>query len=400
MKRCTRDLSKLAELPKEIEEEILSRLPVESLCRLRSVCKQWNTLFLSTNFNTGKWDHTIPSKKPWLLVWEYGENSRFWAYCFLTKTWKPSFSLVLRVGSQWYEPTSVQAGLFLLGSLYLSHQRPASLTICNPLTQTSIQLPAMSTITTVYATSILGGEGDHAGTYKIVALGAFRDEQFGVEIYDSSKKTWKMVGHMSRKWEQRLIETRDFIFCDSLFHCLVPDNLQPKLWGILSFSIEDDKICETPMYAELPRLAHRKFDDPFNGMSKLFTCGSKVLFACWKTESFFLSVVIIWELQRGAMGSNPNSPLWKEMTRMPATIIKPFKRLQRISKNSLEWAGLYDCVYVKAYGCEDKDTALNIAVYNITENSWTCLPRCSMPPRDARYSHLTGFTPRLDMKVM
>ena len=83
------------ELPEDISQEILALLPVESLCRSRSVCKEWNVLFSSSKFITNRWAEAPPNKKPWLFLCRESDegpvNSS--AYCFFTRTWKNCSSL-------------------------------------------------------------------------------------------------------------------------------------------------------------------------------------------------------------------------------------------------------------------------------------------------------------------
>ncbi|KAF3512863.1 hypothetical protein F2Q69_00000980 [Brassica cretica] len=38
------------DVPRELEEKILSRVPEKSLARFRSVCKQWNTQLVDETF--------------------------------------------------------------------------------------------------------------------------------------------------------------------------------------------------------------------------------------------------------------------------------------------------------------------------------------------------------------
>lgn len=50
----------LVRLPLELVEEILSRVPPNSLVRFRTVCKQWNSLFHEKSFLKAQLDHSGP----------------------------------------------------------------------------------------------------------------------------------------------------------------------------------------------------------------------------------------------------------------------------------------------------------------------------------------------------
>ena len=62
------EYSHLCELPDDLIEEILPWLPAEYVCKLGTVCKEWDALFSSTRFITTQWADAPPNKKPILLV--------------------------------------------------------------------------------------------------------------------------------------------------------------------------------------------------------------------------------------------------------------------------------------------------------------------------------------------
>ena len=88
------------EFPEDISQEILALLLVESLCRSRSVCKEWNILFSSSKFITNRWDEAPPNKNPWLFLCRDSDEGPMDSstYCFFTRTWKncSSFSFISR----------------------------------------------------------------------------------------------------------------------------------------------------------------------------------------------------------------------------------------------------------------------------------------------------------------
>ena len=138
------------ELPEDISQEILALLPVESLCRSRSVCKEWNVLFSSSKFITNRWAEAPPNKKPWLFLSRDSDegpvNSS--AYCFFTRTWKNCSSLSFISKRSEY----AKYGAFYRGSAQgmflvdVYSDGPRRNYVCNPLTRVFLKLPSQSSI--------------------------------------------------------------------------------------------------------------------------------------------------------------------------------------------------------------------------------------------------------------
>jgi hypothetical protein len=84
------EYSHLCELPDDLIEEILPWLPAEYVCKLGTVCKEWDALFSSTRFITTQWADAPPNKKPILLVGAVEYNRDCFAYSSFTRSWKTS----------------------------------------------------------------------------------------------------------------------------------------------------------------------------------------------------------------------------------------------------------------------------------------------------------------------
>ena len=62
------DLEKCSDFPDHVAEELLTLLPVESLCRFRNVYKEWNALFTSSEFIITKWEKKSSNGNRWMVV--------------------------------------------------------------------------------------------------------------------------------------------------------------------------------------------------------------------------------------------------------------------------------------------------------------------------------------------
>jgi hypothetical protein len=411
---------KCCDLPEfhiSIMEKILAWLPVDSVCRFRSVCQEWNALLSSTKFITNKWRKKPLNTDPWLVAvqipikWvkeplnggpgqvavQLPESGL--ASCFFNQTWKDTSSISLSFlldqcpeeNAEYpketeeipslFECYGSAAGLFLVSGT----RRWFALVVCNPLTRTSLQLPRFSS-DTILSVGIVGDSGD---AYKVVLVGMLDPmDPLKVEIYDSIDKSWRIAGHLPECVEDL---DMDMVFCDGYFYC---SGMIPVGRAIVGYNIREG----TSILRPLPEIADGQCMEP-----RLFTCGSRVLVAAHivadDLELFNVILqVIIWELEKVKVNSSSSSSSWKEIARMPP----PY--LERFSMNrTLDWTrcciGLGDrACFIVYKGKKVKE----MFVYSVTENTWSWLPN---RPLDTTTSTWEGselpmaFEPRPDMKV-
>jgi len=371
-----------SELPEDTREEVLAFLPLDCLCRSRSVCKEWNALLSSTKFITNKWAEAPLNKKPWLVLCkennQRGSSMDCSRYCFFTRTWKNciSFSFLPR-GDEKVQYFGSAQGLFLVD---IPHGRN---TVCNPLTRTFLQLPPMPSIKILMTRGIVGWKVDDQETYKVVAVGlSHSNDVLQVEIYDSSEKSWGVVRYLPESLDKFDL-SQGIVFCDDFFYWIGLD--REAGMGVLGFSILEG----TSTFIPFPELANGNTIWP-----KLLICRSRILLAggiglrrVWSMSMnmytmFEIMEVILWEFQKDSSSSS-----WKEIARMPPSLCEVF---QRRSFHSFECVGVEDCVCFTSYRCMD------FAVYNLNEETWSWLP--TIDAGDG-YPRVMAFKPRPDMKV-
>jgi hypothetical protein len=390
------DLHKSLELPvlpEHVIEEILVWLPVESLCRFRSVSRNCNALLSSTKFIRSKWAEKPPNRNTWLLVQDVGKSPLdCLAYSFSTRTWRNtsciSFPFFAEEKVKFVTFYGSGAGLFL----HTIYPSPCPFVVSNPLTRTSLKLTAISSITIFSVGGIVEGEGDNRGTYKVVVVGEDSHEAGIVEIYDSTYKSWRIAGHLPHDVH---IDKHDMVFCAGSFYCFADIHDQS---GIMGFSIEDG----TSIFAPLPEIADSDCMSPY-----LLTCGSWVLVAGYifgQTEE--LLQVIVWGLEKEKVNSSSStsssSSWWKEITRMPPSLSEDFKR---ISIHCNKWCiGVGDCTCFIVSGHRNRKfrKVAEVVVYSVTENAWSWLPSRPLDTTSSTsegYELVMAFEPRLDMKV-
>jgi len=234
------------------------------------------------------------------------------------------------------------------------------------------------------------GEGDSRGTYKVVVVGEDGQDAGIVEIYDSTDKSWRIVGHLPQDVH---IDNSDMVFCAGSFYCLA-DNYDEQ--GIIGFSMGEG----TSIFAPLPEMADSDYLSPH-----LLTCGSWLLVAGYIFgDREELLQVIVWGFEKEKV--NSTSSWWKEIARMPSSLSEEFKR---ISIDCDKWCvGVGDCTCFVVSGHRNRifRKVTQVVVYSVTENTWSWLP--SRPIDTAAstsagtsdgYEIVVAFEPRLDMKV-
>ena len=121
-----------ANLPEEIEREILRRLPIESVIRCKYVCTSWRDIIKGVEFAT------LYFPKPSLALSSYQVNG-----AIIT----PSFTF--RTLPSLYENSfNVRCGVVIDsvdGLILVKDKCPTLLYVCNPITREYIELPFQST---------------------------------------------------------------------------------------------------------------------------------------------------------------------------------------------------------------------------------------------------------------
>jgi hypothetical protein len=375
-----------SQLPDDLKENTLAWLPVESLCRYRCLCKEWNALISSTKFITKDWVAAPPNNKPWLVLC-HRWRLLCMGYCFFTNTWKRFSLAFLRekydFSDIWIHGSA--AGLVLASTWVHGPIRTHSLS--NPLTGTSLELPRINDSTLFQAMTIVAGErqGHNGETYKVIAVAESGNAQ-RVEIYDSCLKSWSTAGQLPQNMrilhtaldKVRIVISEDFLYCKGW---------QREVrfrYGIIAFSVQNG----TSIFMRLPLE-----DVPDrNRRDVLFSCGSRVLLGtCIRYRG--VEDIIISELQKPALTSNFLEG--REIARIPPSILEDFDIKEDMVFGSL----MFDFEATRDLVCITYGRANEVLVYNLSENTWRWLQRRPMDKQWLYVPYAFVFEPRLDMKV-
>jgi len=243
----------------------------------------------------------------------------------------------------------------------------------------------MSSIKILMTKGIVAWNVDNQETYKVVVVGLSRQSNVRiVEIYDSFQKSWVIAGHLPENLDDFGL-SRGIVFSNGFFYYTTLHRAGGM--GVLGFSIGEG----TSIFTPLPELGNG------NTMwTKLLTCGSRILLAGGRGQKRGSSLytvrkiidLILWEFDSDSKSSSSS---WKEIARMPSSLCQVFQRNSYF--DSFECVGVGDCM------CFTSGRCMDIAVYCLSEETWSWLPTPTTIHKPYGYPRVMTFKPRPDMQV-
>lgn len=326
------------ELPEDLFEAVIARLPVASFFRFRSVCRKWDSLPTSHSFS--QQCAQVPQAQPWFYTVSHENVDAAAMY-------DPALQ-------KWYRPTvpALPTNLNVLplasagGLVCFLDIGQRSFYVCNPLTKFFKELPRRSIkVWSRVAVGMALNEKISSGGYKILWVGC--DGEY--EVYDSRSNSWTRPISMpsSIKLPLSLNFNSQAVCVDGLIYFMRSD---PE--GILSYNMK------TGIWKQFIVPAPQHLSDHM-----LAECDGKILLVGLLTKNA-ATCVYIWELQKMTL-------LWKEVDRMPNEWCLEFYgkhiRMTCLGNNGLFMLSL-------------KSKQMNrIVTYDVTKRQWVKVPRCVLP---------------------
>ncbi|KAL5717550.1 F-box only protein 6 [Ranunculus cassubicifolius] len=324
------------ELPDDLFEAVVARVPTATLFRFRSVCHKWNSLLTSQSFSHQC--SQLPQGYPWFYTITH-ENAN-------------SGAMFDPVAKKWYHPSisclptkviilPVASAGGLVCFLDIGHR---NFYVCNPLTQSFRELPTRSvrvwSRVAVGMTLTTGGSG-----YKVVWLGC--DGEY--EVYDSMNDKWSRYGDMPLNITVPLslnFRSQAVSFDGTLYF------MRGDPEGIVSYDMVNGVwkqfAVPTPPYLTDHSLAE---------------CGGQIILVGLLTKNA-ATCVCIWELQKMTL-------LWKEVDRMPNIWCLEFYgkhvRMTCLGNKGLLMLSL-------------RSKQMNrLVTYDVLNREWRKVPNCVLP---------------------
>ncbi|KAG0591432.1 hypothetical protein M758_1G172200 [Ceratodon purpureus] len=247
-----------SQLPAEILEHVLRRLPVEVLFKFRTVCKHWRTLPLSPKFCSAV---TQPrSKQAYLLgIEKIGSLQKCPVYNPVAESWS-RFDLGFlesrferftferwsnydedRFGGSEFKGVSSDGGLLAV-CVRIHESEQDAIFVCNPLTKACNLLPLIEGSTWGLCLG-LAIRMESYGHYRVFATKHGKVEnkfEQRLYMYDSVSAFWKLVPKCPRFSHDAI----SGVFCNGVYYALYEDAGQDHD-VLMSFDIDHDVWVDT-----------------------------------------------------------------------------------------------------------------------------------------------------------
>lgn len=277
------------DLPEDLHEPVIARLPIATFFRFRAVCRRWNSLLSSGSFS--RHFAEVRRMNPWFynVVHDriYGSDTINGGAMYDPSLKKWHHPSIPALRSKILLTVASAGGLVCLLDINSRH-----LYICNPVIKTVKELPPRSArLRLRVAIGMVLTENATNRSYKVVWLGCNGDH----EIYDSAQNSWSRGGSLPQSIKLPLsLNSRSQTVCIGSTLYFVRTNPD----GILTYDVATGVWKQFIIPLPLDITDHM-----------IAECGGKVMLAGLLSKNA-ATCVCIWELQKMTL-------LWKEVDRMP-----------------------------------------------------------------------------------
>ncbi|KAM0934873.1 putative F-box domain, galactose oxidase/kelch, beta-propeller, kelch-type beta propeller [Dioscorea sansibarensis] len=332
------------DLPEDLMEAVVARLPVATIFRLRLVCSRWNSWITSASFSQQYAE--VPRAHPWFYTTTTYENVNIRAmYDPSMKKWHHS-SIPSLPSWMTFFPVASAGGLICF--MDISHR---NFYVCNPLNCSFKELPSIQVKAHLNKAvgMILNGKTADSG-YKIIWL----DDNGNYQVYNSMQNIWSCSGNLPPSIKRPLylnLRSQSVSIGSMLyFMCVDPD-------GILCYDVAT---CTWRQFL-IPYPEHVT-----NHM--LAASGDQVLLVGLLSKNA-ATCIGVWELQKMTL-------LWKEVDRMPNIWCLDFYG-KHVKMTCLGNRKLLMLSLVTS-GRSRRLSTPRVVTYNILKREWQRLPDCKI----------------------
>ncbi|KAG6557962.1 hypothetical protein Mapa_000141 [Marchantia paleacea] len=372
--------------PEELLERVFTKLPFESLVRLRRVCKRWNQLIHANEIPY------LENPSPKCVPVHFGRGS-FSTYNSIRKDWQEQPLTFLEVDL-------LTSGLCLIatagGLLCFSTYVPEKLVICNPLTRRfkEIQMPDPAVgespfpyLYTIDRIQVAMGANMATGNYELLVAVVSECDGSGGDaanvgilrgrllVYDSGSESWKKRADVPR---DILFWLGGSVYCSGAFFCLaalllVPEDGALWEWMLMKYDLEKDCWSVIPAIGAHVWMDHARIVE-HRGSVLLITKSS--------------SNISIYKLDESC------SSLWIHLKDLPLNVFEDLRFRTRFAyRHDIWWCiSKADFLFIIDPCRERSCGGLIVLVHNLSENSWDWIPML-----EGNYDphHLCAFEPSL-----
>jgi F-box interacting protein len=359
-------------LPEELLERVLLHLPLQSLARMRTICKKWDHYVFTSAFT--KLRAQIWPQKPWIVMTST-EKSLF-VYDSGLDTWH---QVPIPFNAHELHVVAAAGGLLCFSNAWFQWPR---MYVCNPMTQKWRRLPPMntwmiSTVGMVYEEEAAATTPPAAASssFKVLVCGRLEDHSMITEVYDSITNSWTIGGNPS---PARKHGGHASLWCDGIFYCLT---FPFSTLCLLAYNLRQGAWYEVPVRMPAPIMS-----------PSLVECKGRLMLVGGLEEEHSVFVIQIWEL-------DSSEHKWVELERMPSQLCKDFVT-NMVPSKPLSCFATGDFIFLMIPSSNNYMPAL---MFNLTHRTWDWWPTSDFPTElpelNIGQSSGISFEPRLDASV-
>lgn len=354
-------------LPDEVQELVLTFLPLACVMGASCVCTKWNQIVHCGKFKMN--NDGILSKKPWYFMFTNSDEPNGKIYDPVQRHWY-DFKFPFNLKDTW--KIAASSGLICLMQ---EDNCNFEIYICNPMTRKCIQfeerLGAQESSYSSLAFSV--DQASHEYTIAIVRTWQVQDSfsqwKTSIHIYNSGKMTWlPPFVETLRGWRAG----NDSIVFDGVLYFVVTKVGTPNCHALLSYNLKSSS-SNCGLIKTLTPI-------PFSlTCVRLMQLQNKIVMVGGLGTRDVPETIGIWMLK----GAN-----WEEVSLVPDSFIQGFGELDDVFAST----GTGDLIYIQTFG------ATSLLVFDMKLKVWRWSQRCHLIKRsDLQLFSGFCFEPRLDI---
>ncbi|KAK1378187.1 F-box/kelch-repeat protein [Heracleum sosnowskyi] len=361
------DLVSILALPSEVQELILTFLPLACIVGASCVCKKWKQIVHCGKFKMN--NDGISSKKPWYFMFTNYDDHNGKIYDPEQGYWY-DFKFPFNLKDTW--KVAACSGLICFMQ---ENDCDFEIYICNPITRKCIQFEegfgAQQSSYSSLALSV--DQASHAYTIAIVRTWEVQDSfsrwNTSIHIYNSVKRTWlpPFVETLSG-WRAG----NDSIVFDGVLYFVVTELGTTNCHALLSYNIKSSSSNGDLIKTLIPI--------PFSLTSvRLMQLQDKIVVVGGVGSHDIPENIGVWMLK---------GTWWEEVSSVPNSFIQGFEELDDVFASS----GAGDLIYIQMYG------AKSLLVFDMKSKVWKWCQKCPLSKKsDLQLFSGFCFEPRLDI---
>ena len=375
------------ELNEDLLEKVLAWLPAASFCRLRLVCKRWNSVATSATFKIAC--SQIPYRDPWFLMVGQELNQ---SIVFDTSEWKWRSISHQNLLCRNTVPVASSGGLICFQTI------SGDFVVGNPVTGACRELPPATPTRdtqTLHAVAMNSSPKDQS--YRIVLV--FGElSKLAAKVFDAAKGLWEdevmLVCKVGNSSETEITGDEPLYFLSKSGDVVATNMQRSPSKQYSSVLINDDGEVVYFLSHTGTVMACNLADKTFIELPRLLPVYSEYSIDLVEYQGE-MAVVILSEFLESASlrvwRFSKDNRLWQQVAAMPPRMSHEFYG----KKADINCVSSADKIFI----CINASEFSRHVMCDIVTNEWVELPRCYVNGKAREFMSALSFEPRVEASV-